>query len=235
MSLAPTVAPQNLLLAALPRKDFKQFLGACAVVDLNFGEVLAEPGERVKHVYFPTQGFISLVAPIDGRPALEVGLVGNEGMLGVALMLGVDTSPLHALVQGAGSALRMEAAQFKRQAAESTMLNRLLKRYLYVTLEQCAQTAACTRFHLVKARLARWLLMTQDRAHADAFHITHEFLAYMLGVRRVGITKAATALQQEKLIRYIRGDIQILDRRGLEAASCSCYGVDRTSYLSILG
>lgn len=225
----------NLLLANLPDKEGQHFLASCEPVELVFADVLTEPGEPIRHVYFPTGGFISLVEKIDGHANLEVGLVGNEGMLGTALVLGVDVSPMHARVQGSGSALRMEAVAFVRELEQSRELQRLLKRYIYIVMLQLAQTAACTHFHVVEARLARWLLMTQDRAHSNQFHVTHECLAYMLGVRRVGVTRAATSLHNLKLINYSRGDITILDRAGLKAAACGCYEVDNATYKRMMG
>ena len=224
----------NRLLAALPDKTSAQMLANCESVDLVFADVLCLPGDRIHHVYFPTESFISLVAPVDGYAGLEVGMVGSEGVFGVSLMLGVDVSPLHALVQGAGQALRMNATRFRRQLASSRALRQGLNRYTYVLISQLAQTAACTRFHIVEARLARWLSMTRDRAGSDEFYLTQEFLSHMLGVRRVGVTKAASSLQKHKLISYSRGVISILDRNGLEAAACGCYLADKKTYDKIM-
>jgi CRP-like cAMP-binding protein len=228
-------APGNHLLAALPRKDRAHLIAGCEEVDLVLSDVLFEPGDRIRYVHFPIASFVSLVTPVDPTTRLEVGIVGDEGMLGIPLLLGVHTSPLQALVQGRGPALRMAAAAFRLELRRSPALQLLLHRYLFVRMGQLAQTAGCTRFHLVEERLARWLLMTQDRAHSNELHVTHEFLALMLGVRRVGVTKAATSLQKLHLIHYSRGDIVIVDRIGLEAASCTCYQADRDAYRRVLG
>jgi len=224
----------NHLITALPRKDKQHFLAECEPVDLVFADVLCEPNEIIRHVYFPTDSYISMVNPIDSHSRLEVSLVGNEGMHGISLVLGMDVSPLHALVQGEGPALRMKAEPFRRALRQSPALQSILNHYICVRLSQLAQMAACTRFHVVEERLARWLLMTHDRAHSDELHITHEYLAFMLGVRRVGVTKAAGALQKRDLISYSRGHIKVIDRRGLEAASCRCYRTDKANYERIM-
>jgi CRP-like cAMP-binding protein len=226
----PQAVSENALLALLPPSDRKRILTVCEPVELCFAEILAEPGERIRQVYFPTRSFISLTTPTGVHGDLEVALIGDEGMLGASLLLGVDASPVHAQVQGAGPALRLGAQVFRGELKRSASLNRVLGRYVYITLCQLAQTAACNRFHLLEARLARRLLMTYDRAHADTFHITHDFLAHMLGVRRVGITKAASSLQRQSLIRYHRGDITILDLPRLKSAACACYAIDRHTY-----
>ena len=207
------------MIELLPSKSRSRLLAICEPVNLAMGEVLSDTGLPTRYVYFPTVGFVSLVTPIKGKPVLEVGMVGREGMLGAQLVLGVGAAPLHALVQGPGAAWRIGAVAFCRELAHSSALQRSLNRYVYVLMMQLASAASCLRFHKIEPRLARWLLMTQDRAHSDSFHITHEFLAYMLGVRRVSVTTAASVLQHDGLIKYQRGEIQVLNRRGLEAAA----------------
>jgi hypothetical protein len=216
-------AAENHLIEMLPRLDRRRLLAVCERVDLTLSQVVSEAGKRTRHVYFPTGATISLVTPIDGKPVLEVGMVGSEGMVGAQLILGVTTTTLHCVVQASGPSWRISSPEFLSELERSAALRRCLNRYLFVLMSQFAVSAACLRFHLIGPRLARWLLMTQDRVHADSFHVTHEFLGYMLGVRRVGITAAAGALQRGGLIAYRRGELVVLDRAGLEAAACGCY------------
>jgi CRP-like cAMP-binding protein len=226
---------ENLLLAALPAAHRRRLLAHLDPVELVTAATLAEPGDVVRNAFFPLDSFVSLIAPIDSAAQLEVGLVGNEGMIGASLIVGVRFSPFRALVQGAGRAWQIDAATLTGELAQSDALRRILGRYVYVLLSQIAQTAACTRFHFVEPRLARWLLMTRDRAHSNRFRITHEFLAYVLGVRRVGVTKAASDLQRRKLIHYTRGSLEIIDAPGLEAAACGCYAVAKATYAEVFG
>ena len=215
----------NRLLAALPRNEYKRLLPKLKTVSLILGEALYEPGDVIKYVYFPNDSIISLISELSETSWLEVGMVGNEGMAGLAVFMGVNSSSTRALVQGAGTAMRMSSAAVRTEASQLGNFHHLLHRYSHSLLTQVSQSSACNRFHFVDARLARWLLMTKDRLGVEEFPLTQEFLANMLGVRREGVSKAAGALQSGKLIRYSRGVITILNRRGLEAKSCKCYAI----------
>ena len=228
----PDGAPpiENTLLASIPEKYTGSLLAALEPVLLTFGDTLHERGETLNHVYFPGDALVSLLAGTDGHAALEVGLIGREGMVGVSLALGHAACSVSALVQGNGSALRMRAAPFRKELHRNPPLRDAVLHYIDSLLAQIAQTAACNHFHQVEQRLARWLLMSSDRLRLDHFRMTHEFLGHMLGVRRVGVTEAAHRLHLRGLIAYSRGDITILDRPGLEAAACSCYAVVKAIY-----
>jgi CRP-like cAMP-binding protein len=215
----------NRVLASIPSKDYPRLRAQLEPVTLKFGQVLYQPGKTIRHVYFPVDCLISLLTAVDKRRTLEVGMVGNEGMAGMPFILGMGVSGVRALVQGGGDALRMAAAPFRVEFGRNLRLQQALYRYTYALMAQISQTAACNRFHDAQARLARWLLMTRDRVGSDDFPLTHEFLAHMLGVRREGVTEAASALKRRKLISYSRGKIQILDAKGLQASSCSCYQI----------
>lgn len=232
--LNPASVPDNQLLGKLSRRDRKRMIDGCDWVDLVLGTTLCERDQPLRHVYFPVTGFISMRANVGRHPPLEMGLVGSEGMLGVTLVLGVEASPLIGVVQGSGSAWRMPAARFRQQLRASPWLLRTLNRYLYATVAQLAQTAVCANFHEVEPRLARWLLMTHDRADDNRLQLTHALLADMLGVRRSSVSLAAGALQRRKLIRYSRGQIRVVSRTGLEAASCGCYDAMLSAYARAL-
>ncbi len=225
----PQVAEHNanLLLAALPPQALAQLLPLLDPVKVDAGEVLCEAGDPLRRIYFPHDCLISLLGVAEGRMTLEVGLVGREGMLGATVALGHDATQVRAVVQRAGSASCMDSRRFQEEVGRNPSLQRVLHRYTDSLLAQAIQIAVCSRFHVLEARLARSLLVTRDRLQSDKFHLTHEFLAHALGVRRVGVTKAASALQQQGLIIYSRGNIEILDAAGLAAAACTCYEIVR--------
>jgi CRP-like cAMP-binding protein len=203
-------------------------------VSLVLAEVINPGGQPLPHVYFPLDGFISLVTLIDGKPVMETGMVGYEGMLGIPLALGIKKSPSHAVVQGTGKALRMSSSSFQQELRRSRTLQTIMHQYIYVVMTQFATSAACIGTHRLPARLARWLLMTQDRAQTDSFRVTHLFLSYMLGVRRVAITTAAKTLQRQGIITYCRGHLTVLDRQALESVACGCYETDLSTYVEVL-
>ena len=220
----------NRLLNCLPENNRTQFVNHCEVVNLNLNDVIGNPGDRIAYIYFPIKGIISWEKKIADSPYLVVSLIGNEGMLCISLMLDVDITPCRAVVQRAGYALRISAVDFMHQIEHNSTLNALLKRYVFVTYSQLLQTTACNLHHVLEKRLARLLLMFQDKSQSNELHITQELLAQMLGVRRVGVTKAASSLQRKSLISYSRGNLIIHDSTGLKVASCSCFQADKDIY-----
>src|SRR6266404_4849834 len=216
---------KNLILAALASEEFDRLSEHLEAFELKLGEFLHMPDERVEHVYFPTDGIVSLLATLEGGETVETGVVGREGMVGISIVLGVDTTTSQSLVQGSGHALRMKAQSLKPFLNNGGRLQDLLLRYIHTVFSQISQTAACNRVHTLNERLARWLLLTHDRLEHDTFDMTHEFLARMLGTRRAGVSIAASALREAGLIDYSRGQVVVLNRKGLEEGCCECYGV----------
>ena len=225
---------ENRILASLPADEYERLQPYFEEVKLHIGEILSYPGEKIEYVYFPLQSTVSVVALTEDGTQCEVGVVGNEGMFGLPIVLGTETAPLQAIVQVADGAIRMKADSFRAEVGSCPKLYKNLLRYAQAFYVQTAQAAACNRLHHIDDRLARWLLMCQDRAKSSDLELTHEFMATMLGVRRAGISEAAKRLQDEKLIEYRRGRVHILDRRGLEEYSCECYGIVRREYERLL-
>jgi CRP-like cAMP-binding protein len=226
---------ENLLIQQLPKASRKRLLDQCEPFELELSTELSVRGQPLSHAYFPRSGFISLVIDVDTYPALEVGMVGREAMLGTELVLGLAKTPWRALVQGAGQCWRIEAKALRQECITSPALRQVMQTSLLVRLHQQTLASACERFHMIGPRLARWLLMSQDRAEADSFHVTQEFMALMLGVRRVGVTVAAGEFQHSGLIKYHRGELTVLDRTALEAQACSCYAADRQFHAELIG
>jgi CRP-like cAMP-binding protein len=227
MSAAPKSPVANRFLAVLSAPKLRRLSRQLKPVRLPFGEVLHERGAIIRHVYFPNDGIVSLIAAVDGGPGVEVGLIGREGVVGLTAGLGAKRSPMRALVQGEGTALRMKVEHFTAALASTPVLRRELDRVAYVAMTTAMQVAVCNKSHRLEARFARWLLMVRDRVSSNEFQMTHNFLAQMLGVRRAGVTEAAVALQRRQLIYYRRGRISIVNPVGLREASCSCYAAIR--------
>jgi CRP-like cAMP-binding protein len=225
----------NRLLAALPREEYGLLLPHLGGVTFKLGKVVYEPGGQMEHIYFPTTAIISLLYTMENGASAEMGMAGNEGVVGVALFMGGNTMPNRAVVQSAGGAVRMRAHVLRDEFARGGAFQRLLLRYTQALLTQMSQTAVCNRLHAIEQQLCRWLLLSHDRLASDELVMTQELIANMLGVRREGVTVAAGRLQEQGLISYVRGRIRILDRPGLEASVCECYKVVRDEYDRLLG
>lgn len=233
---APRSSPaRNRFVRSLSPTARKAFLADCERVDLEEAEHVVDPGMPLQHVYFPESALLSQIAVSPRTSPVEVTLTGDEGMVGATFALGVQVSPLLVIVQGSGEALRMTAKSFVDHLQRNAKLDALVRRYLYVQIDQMGRTCACMRYHVVEQRLARWLLKLQDRVHTDTFHMTQKYLAAMLGVRRVGVTQAAILLQDQGIISYSRGNIVVRDRAALEQASCPCYFADAEVYAAFMG
>jgi CRP-like cAMP-binding protein len=222
---SPHSPNQNHILAALPTAEFEPLVAHLELVPLRLGEVLYEPGSQLQHAYFPTTAIVSLHYVTESGASAETAGVGNEGVVGIALFMGGDTTPSSAVVQTAGHAYRLERSLLKKEFNRGGLMHRLLLRYTQALITQMNQTAACNRHHSVEQQLCRWLLLTLDRLPSNDLVMTQELVASMLGVRREGITEAAGRLQAAGLIRYRRGHIAVLERFGLEAGACECYAV----------
>ena len=226
----------NRLLGALPPREYRRLRPHLDCVPLSLKAVLHEPGQRVKYLYFPISGMLSLLRVHEGRGGrIEVGVVGREGMVGLPVFLGTTVTSTQSMVQVPGEALRLRASTFRRLVSRESKLHEMLLRYTHVFLTQVIQWVACNSLHSVEKRLCRWLLAVHDRATGDHFPLTHEFLAAMLGVRRASVTDAARRLRQAGLIHYGGGQLTVLDRRGLERAVCGCYHTVRSELVRLLG
>ena len=217
----------NRILAAIPAKEYQRLAAKLEPFDLKFGETIYEPSESIKDIYFPNSGIVSFLTAIEKRSTLEVGLVGNEGMVGLSAFLGTTKSPNSAVVRATGIAWKMKAADFLSECRENILLSRIVHHYTHLLLTQLSLVGACNRFHPIVKRLTCWLLMTSDRMGTDKFHITQQFISDMLGVRREAVALAASSLQEKQLISYSRGNLSILSRAGLEAFACKCYAIVR--------
>jgi CRP-like cAMP-binding protein len=229
------VRGKNRLLDALPRDEYDRLHPNLEKVSLPLKEILYEANGPIPHVFFPLNGVVSLVILMEGGFTLEVGTIGNEGMVGTPVFLGSESSPTRAVSQVSGAALRLEAKVFQEEMKRGGPLYDLVQRYTQAMINQISQSTVCNRRHSVQKRMCRWLLMSHDRVGSDEFHLTQEFLSQMLGVRRPTVSAVAGILQKAGLLTYHRGRMTILDRKGLEAASCECYQVVREELDRLLG
>lgn len=228
-------ALKNHLLAALPKKEFAHFKSKLESVNLKLGEVIYESGEQMDFIYFPTTAIISLLYIMENGSTAEIGVAGNDGLVGIALFMGGDSTPNRAVVQSAGSAFKMNTKTLQTEFARGGAFQQSLLRYTQALLTQISQTAVCNRLHSIEQQLCRWLLLSHDRLETDKLIMTHDLIANMLGVRREGVTIAAKHLQDANLISYVRGTMTILDRKGLETFVCECYKVVNDEYKRLLG
>jgi CRP-like cAMP-binding protein len=226
---------ENRLLATLPGEEYERILPHLEQITFSLGEPIYESGKQLKHVYFPTTCIVSLLYTMENGTSAEIGVVGNEGILGIALFMGGDTAPNRAIVQSAGRAFKMKAKALRDEFILAGEFQLLLLRYTQALITQISQTAVCNRLHTIEQQLSRWLLLSHDRLQSDELKMTQELIANMLGVRREGVTYAAGRLQAEGLIKYARGRITILNREGLEATVCECYRVVKDEYDRLLG
>ena len=235
MALADSHSPmQNHLLAGLPAAEFERLSAHLELVAMPLGEALYESGGRLQHVYFPTTSIVSLLYVLEDGASAEIAVVGNEGILGISLFMGGETTPSRAVVQSAGHGYRLAAAHLKHEFDRAGPVLHLLLRYTQALITQMTQTAVCNRHHSVEQQLCRWLLLSLDRLSSNSLTMTQELIANMLGVRREGVTEAAGKLQRAGLIRYRRGRIEVLDRPGLEKTVCECYAVVKTEFDRLL-
>ncbi len=222
--------PANQILSALPHEEFERLRPNLREVHLKIGDIVYEPEESIESVYFVNSGIVSWLATLEDGNTVEAGVIGSEGLAGVAVLLGAQSTPNQAIIQAEGSALRIASSDLTTEFRRNGELNRMILRFVHSMFTQVAQTAACNRLHTLDQRLARWLLMSHDRVEGDAFSMTQDFLSRMLGVRRAGVSVSANSLKQKGLIDYRRGDIHILNRAGLEVASCECYEIVKQEY-----
>jgi len=235
MSAIQKDALRNYLLAALPADEYAHVRSKVELVSFKLGEILYESGDKMDYVYFPTTAIVSMLYVMENGATAEIGVVGNDGLIGVSIFMGGDSTTSRALIQSAGEAVKMKAKDLKEEFAKGGVFQALLLRYTQALMTQISQTAVCNRLHSVEQQLCRWLLLSHDRLDTNILVMTHDLISNMLGVRREGVTLSAQKLAKRKLIKNVRGTITVIDRQGLEDAVCECYKVVNNEYNRLLG